>query len=127
MTYVVVNPENGQILSASNKNVFGESGIDVGMDLETSELLDNRFIQNGVLSVRPELLIEDNLTFTDEVRIDLGYGTKVLCFDKDFIDKGEGAIITVPEGIVEFQAVIVPPFPYKPKMVSIRIEETDNE
>jgi hypothetical protein len=120
MIYVSYDNQTGQIFGVSNKDVLGVSSAEIGLDLDVSEVLQNRYIKDGVPAVRPDLDLPDNLSFDDEVKISLGVGGKVLCFDKEWIDDGNGVVVNVPNGVFDFGAVVIPPFPYKPKTIQVR-------
>jgi hypothetical protein len=123
MIYADIDHESGQIISLSNRNLFGDKAFVINLDAPLTEIIESWFVQNGILTARPHLETPDLLSFLDgeDILIPCPDGSRVLGFDLEFFSVGGMAVINTASNVDEFELIVIPPFPYRNKVVKVSL------
>jgi hypothetical protein len=123
MMYAKVDTNSGRILSLSNRNLFGGDAFTIELDAPLTDIVENWYVRNGVLTARPHLNTPDSLSFSDgeAVLVPCPDDSRVLGFDAEFLSTEGVAVVAVSTEIDEFELTVIPPFPYREKIVKVSL------
>lgn len=123
MMYARVDPDSGQIISLSDRNLFGEGAFVIDLDAPLTDIMENWYVRDGVLTARLHLETPDSLSFSEgeAIVIPCPESSRVLGFDTEFLATGEVAVVDIVPEVDSFELTIIPPFPYREKVVKVSL------
>jgi hypothetical protein len=119
MIYVNVDGDTGRILASCTRNIFGGDAREIPIMTDGMQLVEDWYFSGDDLLPRPSLGLDQEIEVDYPAIIDIGSGGSVVCLGGEFFDSGEGALIETAVPSSRFDAVLIPPFPYKRKVISV--------